>query len=667
LTDPTRIDVCGHLAITHDGQPLTEGTIRLQGRMLLAFLALNRERPVSREELFLAIWGAETGEDHRAALNSLLSKVRRALGADAVPNRGPKSVQLSPGIAVDYHEAFEHLETAREALRQAAPDEVETAARRALELADRGVLQGETAEWLEQPRRRLEEAASSARECLAEAALLAGGPQVQVAVDRARELVAAEPYRESAHALLMRALDAQGNSAEALSVFEALRQRLREMGATPNPTLRALHQRLLNAPAPAAERTHGAEHTPPVSLQPAAAARSQTGFVGRDAERRLLRAAFDRAQGGTCQLVLLEGEAGIGKTRLALTFASELEQRGGASLYGRCDSDAAIPYQPFVEALRRHLTVDVVGPLRHAIPAHVEELALVLPELQQAGLGAPTRRGPVETERLRLFDAVSMVLCAISQDRPALLILDDLHWADTPTLLMLRQVIRLARSASLLLIGTFRSDERGEQLRDIIADLRREQFFDSIALRGLDEADAERLILQLDDEPPARAVTHALWEESKGNPFFLEEILRHRTHAEPASEGAPDPTASVPDAVKDVIRRRLERLSPDVQGVLEIAAVIGSEFSVEVLEAVCDGVSENTLYRSLDEAVEAHLIQEATVTYGHFEFEHALTRQTLLDELTRTRAARLHLRVGEELERLGDGEEGSKLADLAHH
>jgi DNA-binding SARP family transcriptional activator len=665
LTDPTRIDVCGHLAITQHGRPLNEGSVRLQGRMLLAFLALHRERPVSREELFLAIWGAETGEDHRAALNSLLSKARRALGADAVPNRGPRSVQLSPDIAVDYHEAFEHLETAREALRQAAPDEVETAARQALELADRGVLQGETAEWLEQPRRRLDEAASSARECLAEAALLAGGPQVQVAVDRARELVAAEPYRESAHALLMRALDAQGNSAEALSVFEALRQRLREMGATPNPTLRALHQRLLNAPAP--ERAHGAAHAPHVSLQPPAAARSQTGFVGRDAERRLLRAAFDRAQGGSCQLVLLEGEAGIGKTRLALTFASELEQQGGASLYGRCDSDAAIPYQPFVEALRRHLTVDAVGPLRQAIPAHVEELALVLPELQQAGLGAPTRRGPVETERLRLFDAVSMVLCAISQDRPALLILDDLHWADTPTLLMLRQVTRLARSASLLLIGTFRSDERGEQLRDMIADLRREQFFDSIALRGLDEADAERLISQLDAAPPARAVTHALWEESKGNPFFLEEILRHRTHAEPAPDGAPDPTASVPDAVKDVIRRRLARLSPDVQGVLEIAAVIGSEFSAEVLEAVCDEVSENALYRSLDEAVEAHLVQEGTVTYGRFEFEHALTRQTLLDELTRTRLARLHLRVGEELEALGHCEEGSKLADLAHH
>jgi DNA-binding SARP family transcriptional activator/tetratricopeptide (TPR) repeat protein len=662
MSAPVRIDVCGNLAITVGGER-REGEIRRQGRMLLAFLALNRARPVSRDELVLAIWGEETAGHHRADLNGLLSKVRRVIGHDAI-EMGRASVQLAHPIGVDYHEAVRGLEDAQAALNRSALDEASAHAERALHLAERGVLHGETAGWLDEPRRQLSETGLRARECLAEAALRRGGPHVQTAVDHAHEIVKAEPYRESAYALLMRSLEAQGNVAEALGAYEQLRRRLRdELGVSPGPSLRALHQRLLSSHDAAAHTAAAGPSASPTMLPPAIA-RSRTDFVGREAELRTLSRTFEDAASGACRVVLLEGEAGVGKTRLAATFAEHCQRSGAVALYGRCDSQNLVPYQPFVEALRRYLAGPSLESLREAIPGHLTELAIVLPELGGEPRSAPVDGPAQEAERLPLFDAVSAVLCTIARPQAALLVLDDLHWADKPTLIMLRQVIRFAASAPLMVIGTYRESERTEPLLDMLADLRREHFYDRITLRGLDEDDAALLIRQLGDAGTPVELSRALWEESRGNPFFLEEMLRHRTVAGegPATLGG---SGSVPDGVKDVIGRRLARLSEDLRRVLEVACVIGSDFSVRILEQLCD-LSEDALDAALNEAVDAHLIYEVPDTYGQFAFEHSLTRQTLLEELTLTRRARLHLRVGEELERLEDPD-GAQLAQLAHH
>jgi tetratricopeptide (TPR) repeat protein len=382
-----------------------------------------------------------------------------------------------------------------------------------------------------------------------------------------------------------------------------------------------------------------------------------------------LRDLFGGRASAGCRLVQLEGEPGIGKTRLAMQFAQDCQRRGAVMLYGRCDSDTVVPYQPFVEALRCALPDAGFAPLWERIPAHLTEVARMLPELAaggEAAAAAPSEVSDERAERSRLFDAVAAVLAEFSRAHPVLLILDDLHWADKPTLLMLRQVVRSAGDASMLVLGTYRDTERGGELLDTLADLRREHIFDRITLSGLGQTDATELIEQISDDAVSPLLGRTLWEECRGNPFFLEEMLRHRTAGGDQARSSRSESDSLPDAVKDVIGRRLARVSKSLQTVLEIACVAGNQFSLDVLESL-GGLTEDELDETLREAIEAHLIEELPGVYGRFAFEHSLTRQTLYEDLTLTRRARLHLRVGEQLERLEGPRSGQRLAELAHH
>jgi hypothetical protein len=300
--------------------------------------------------------------------------------------------------------------------------------------------------------------------------------------------------------------------------------------------------------------------------------------------------------------------------------------------------------------------------------SHLNEVARVLPELAaDVGVAAPPSAASDESaERFRLFDAVAAVLVEVSRAHPVLLILDDLHWADKPTLLMLRQVVRSAADAPMLVLGTYRDTERGGELLDTLADLRREHVFRRISLTGLDQSDAAELIERISDHDVPALLGRTIWEECRGNPFFLEEMLRHRTAAGDQTRSSATAVGSLPDAVKDVIGRRLARASRSLRSILEIACVAGNRFTVQILESLGD-LSEDELDETLREAIEAHLIEELPGVYGRFTFEHSLTRQTLYEELTLTRRARLHLRVGEELERLDEPQSGQRLAELAHH
>jgi DNA-binding SARP family transcriptional activator len=658
MAQQVRIDVCGHLAVT---TPATgaDDTIYPQWGLLLAYLALHRSRPVSREQLVLALWGDDAGGDHRATFNSLLSKVRARVGERVIENRGRTSVQLAANVKVDFHEAVADLEAAQAALARGALEDACAAAERALAVADRGVLEGETSDWLEEPRRELHDVALAARECIAEAARLQGGGRVSVAVRRAREVVTAEPFRESAYDLLMRALAAEGNLAEAIGVYEQCRTRLDELALIPSDPLRRLHAELLTATPMARPAARTAA---PAPLQPAmlprARPRTQTTFVGRENELRQLQRTFDEVAAGQCRLVLVDGDPGIGKTRLAGQFADACAGEA-VTLYGRCDSQTSIPYEPFIEAVRRQLTDDTIVTLREAIPQYIDVLGLVLPELEGA---RPAVAAFEETERLRLFEAMAMVLRTLALERPVVLVIDDLHWADKPTLLMLRQIVRYAATAPVMMIATYRRAERSEELTGVLVDLRREHFFERVRLDGLDVGSTADMLRELGDAGSGRSHALTLWEETRGNPFFLEEMLRHR-HTTEASDGD-----AVPESVREILGERLARLARDVRRILEIASVVGTDFSVEILEALCPDVPEERLFEALGEAVEARLIREVRDTYGWFTFEHALTHQALLEGMGATWRARRHLRVGELLERLGQGgRDGPQLAELVHH
>jgi tetratricopeptide (TPR) repeat protein len=588
----------------------------------------------------------------------VLSKLRRALGPEVIENAGERAVQLTAAATVDLDEAQPSLDAAFAARDGRDWRGVVAAADRVIDLADAGLLPGYEAPWLEEPRRRLEELGLQARELRGDAGLAVGGAELAHAERAAQELVEMAPFRESGYLLLMRVREAQGNLVEALRVHERLRTLLRdELGVTPGPQVQAEFERLLKA-----ERA-GPE-APPPPPEPAAVApsffatRSGAAFVGRRAELDRLRRYLERAREGSRQLVLLEGEPGIGKTRLAMEFMEVCEAEGALALYGRCDAETLVPYQPFVEALRRYVAraPEQLSAWRAQYGA---ELGRVVPELATAGPAA----GVEEEERYRLFDAVSEVLNDIARRQPVVLVLDDLHWADKPTLLMLRQMVRAAGESPLLIVATIRDTERPTALVDMLVQLRREHYFDRIELDGLDEADATVLIGEFGPRDIPDHVNRALWEETKGNPFFLEEMVRHlgTTSPDPAGNGAWP--LELPEGIREVIGRRLATLSERANQVLTTAAVMGREFRVEVLEAVGD-LDEDALDEVIEEAVAAHVIAEVPGVYGRCSFTHALIRQTLYDGLTATRRARLHLRVAGAIERL---EGDAALAELAHH
>jgi tetratricopeptide (TPR) repeat protein len=460
----------------------------------------------------------------------------------------------------------------------------------------------------------------------------------------------------------MLALYRCGRQGEALEVYGRTRAYLSgELGLEPGPALKALQREILEQSSALAAQSSSVAVTRTSPL-PVRSARARAAFVGREAELDELRQLFGGPESGSCRLALLEGEPGIGKTRLSVQFAKDCQRNGAMTLYGRCDPETVVPYQPFLEALRGALGAGVLQPLRQRIPGHLAELARVLPELADAaGVIAPALGADDATDRYRLFDAVATVLAEVSRARPMLLILDDLHWADKATLLMLRQVVRSAGEAPMLVLGTYRDTERREALLDALADLHHEHVVHRITLTGLDQDHAAQLIEQISHHDVTAQLSRSLWQKCRGNPFFLEEMLRHQSSAEPAARGSD----ALPHAVADVIRRRLARVSPEASAILEIACVAGSRFSIDVIEPLSE-LSENVLDTVLCEAIEAHLIEEVPGVYGHFAFEHALIRQTLYERLTQTRRARLHLRVGELLEDQ-TSDDGSRLAELAHH
>ena len=657
------IELCGHLSVSVDGRRREADLPGRQGRLALAHLALNRKGGVTRERLIAALWGDDAPAGHAQALNVVLSKLRRALGPEVIENAGERAVQLTPSAIVDLDAAQPALDEAFAARDRKDWPAVVEAAGRAKELADAGLLPGYEAPWLEDPRRRLEELGLQARELRGDAGLAMGGAELAPAERAAQELVELAPYRESGYLLLMRLREAQGNLAEALRVHERLRTLLRdELGVAPGPQVQAEFDRMLKAeraetePEPA--RPEPAPLAPSANGQTFFATRSGAAFVGRRGEIDRLRHYLERATEGNRQLVLLEGEPGIGKTRLAMEFMELCESEGSLALYGRCDAETLVPYQPFVEALRRYVAraPEQAGAWR---AQHGAELGRVIPELAGAG---DTPGGPEEEERYRLFDAVSEVLNDIARHQPVVLVLDDLHWADKPTLLMLRQMVRAAGESPLLIVATIRDTERPTALVDMLVQLRREHYFDRIELSGLDEADATALIGEFGPQGIPEHVNRALWEETKGNPFFLEEMVRHlgTTTPHPDGNGSAWPL-ELPEGIREVIGRRLATLSERAGQLLTTAAVMGREFRVEVLEAVSD-LDEDELDEVIEESVAAQVITEVPGVYGRCSFTHALIRQTLYDGLTATRRARLHLRVAEALEQLD-----ADAAELAYH
>ncbi len=399
------------------------------------------------------------------------------------------------------------------------------------------------------------------------------------------------------------------------------------------------------------------------------------GFVGRTPELEQLSAALDRTTGGAGSLVMVVGEPGIGKTRLIEQFTAHARAAGARVLMGRCyDGDWAPPFSPFVEAIKQHAASTPPQRLRAQLGADAGVLARIVPSLHErlSNIAEPPTI-PAEGERYRLLEAISEMLARLAAERPLVLVLDDLHWADKGTIAMLQQVARTSAAQHVLVLGAYRDVEldRTHPLAAALADLRRQKSFERIALRGLDRADVAELLDTIAEQDVPAALSEAIAAETNGNPFFIKEVLLHLIEERKIVQEDGHwmsklaiADMGIPEGVREVIGRRLSRLNDACNRMLTTASAMTGGFSWMELRAICEE-SDAMLLDALDEALRAQVLVEPKI--GSYDFTHALIRHTLYEELSTPRRLLLHRRIGEALEALHADDVEPPLAELAHH
>jgi hypothetical protein len=375
-------------------------------------------------------------------------------------------------------------------------------------------------------------------------------------------------------------------------------------------------------------------------------------------------------------VVLVGGEPGAGKSRLVREFASDASAAGALVLYGACDAVVRMPYEPFVEALDQLARSIEPEELRAAAGTTAGELTRLLPDLTAriGELPLPPAADP-DTGRHRLHTAVTDVLRGIGRRRPVLLIVEDAHWADAPTLLLLRHLARTAGDARVLLLATFRDTpaELPPELAEALADLRRAEDVVRLRLDGLSDAEVGDFVrIAADGTVGSPALTRTMSELTGGNAFLICELWRDllETGAVRLDGGMiaftrPPAEVGTPQSVREVVSQRLARLEPRTSDVLELMATAGPEFELAIVRQAA-GLGEPELIAVLDDAVRSGIVEELPGGRLAYRFSHELVRRALYDRLSTLRRAELHLRVGEALES-APGRSGRVLADLAHH
>ena len=567
-----------------------------RARAVLAYLALH---PGShpRRRLAARFWPDVLDESARASLRVALTELRQALGPAAVHLTATReAVALEgPDLLVDTR-AF-----------QQALDDGEPI--RALEVCSGPILEEFDEEWAIAAR---DEHSHRLGEALEQAAALAGDPREAIRLTRAQ--VALDPLAEGPNRRLIERLAASGDRVAALAAGRQFAERVRtQLGMSPSRETRALVEAL--------RRTEPAPVPPPPVLVRA----HETEFVGRRAELERLRASWGGVQmHRDRRIVLIAGEPGIGKTRLAQRFASGALAEHATVLVGRCSEEPLAPFEPFSEALAQAGSAEALQP------------------------GDTVDAGA----RHRLFGTVDSALTDLAAVAPLLLVIDDIHWADRGTLLLTSFLLRSTSAGPMLVIGTYRDTEIGRHtpLTAALAELGRGGALDRIDLRGLPLDDVVTLTRSALGTDEIAARVHA---RTAGNAFFVEEVLR----------GLAEPGAQVvPESVRHAVGVRLSRMSDDANELIAAAAILGLEHDAHALQATA-GLEPDVAEAALDEILRARLLRPAA-TAQRFEFAHALVREVVHDECNVLRRARLHRRAAQALSTLG---ESRHLEEIAMH
>ena len=657
---PTEFHILGPLEVV-----AARGRVSIRAakqRALLAILLLHRNEVLSADRLIDELWGDRPPKTARKTLQVHVSHLRRVLGPGVLLTRPSGYLLRVEPEQLDL-EQFERL---AEQARRAAPATAVKQLREALglwrgaplsDLAHETFARGEIA--------RLEELRLSALEDRIDADLALG--HHLESVGELEALAVAHPLRERVRGQLMLALYRSGRQADALEIYREARAALvEELGIEPGRELRDLERAILlqepslDAPAPMAAATE-----PAVGATGGAAS-----FVGREAELAELLAGLDDALLGRGGLVLMAGEPGIGKSRLATEFADQAKERGALVLSGRCwEAGGAAAYWPWVQSLRSHLRSADPDALRAHLGTGAAAIAQMLPELRELMPDVPPPPS-IESEgaRFRLFDATASFLRNAASATPLVLVLDDLQSADTPSLLLLQFVAGQVADMKILIVGAYRDVElpRDHPLLSTLAELHRHDTTRWLRLTGLTELDVSRYIELTTEVDSAEALAAAVHGQTEGNPLFVEEVVRLL-----AAEGRLDDLGdeapsrpTLPPTVKEVIAQRLAHLPDSCTDLLMQAAVLGREFSLTALGRIGDG---DELLEVLDPAIAAHVVVEVPELRGRLRFSHGLVRDALYEDLPRGGRARTHRRIGQVLERLYMAQPEAHFAELSYH
>jgi DNA-binding SARP family transcriptional activator len=563
---------------------------------VLAYLALNPGTH-PRGRLAARFWPDVLDESARASLRVALTELRQALGAAAgylVATRDTVSLD-GPNLSVDAR-AFQ--------LALGEGDPV-----RALEACAGPILDGFDEDWALEAR---DDHVHRLIEALEQAAAGTDDPAEAARLTRAQ--VALDPLAEAVNRRLIERLAAGGDRAAALSAGRQFAERLRaQLGIPPSRETRLLLDDL--------RRSEPTPVSPPPSLMRG----HESEFVGRRAELERLRASWAGVQmHRDRRIVLVAGEPGVGKTRLAHQFGAVALAENATVLLGRCSLEPLAPFEPFAEALARAGLADALQP------------------------GDTGDTGA----RLRLFDAVDSALTDLAARAPLLLMIDDLHWADHGTLLLTSFLLRSSRAGPMLLLGTYRDTEVGRRtpLTSALAELRRSGALDRVDLRGLTVDDVAALAASVLGSSEIAPRVHS---RTGGNAFFVEEVLRE------LAESGPE---AVPESIRHAVGVRLSRMSDEANELIAAAAILGLENDVRALQATA-GLEPEVAESAFDELLRARLLRP-TANPRRFEFTHALVREAVHDECNVLRRARLHHRAAVALAALG---EDSHLEEIATH
>jgi DNA-binding SARP family transcriptional activator len=683
-----QIYTLGTLQVVRDSVAVTESDWHTrQARQLLKILLTERPRPVSTDVLIEILWPHSTPSAAATTLRSAINALRNVL-EPARPNRAPSKyiVTQAPGYAFHLtQDIWLDVEEFERRLTQAHALADPLLRLHFLEGAialyqDDYLLSDPYADWLQTERERLRERFFNA--LLQAADLYADMGRYADAITTCRRLLASDEVRENAYQALMRYQAESGDSAGALLTYERCRALLSdELGADPSPLTQQLHQRILNGEveprlvhggtaasgaieAALTEPSYQPIVLPQRTLLPVLDSDYMRIFVGRETELNQIEDRMQPILAGRGALLVLEGEAGVGKTRLALEVLNQAAGRGATVISATCQVlERDLPFAPLADSLGRYLygLPDIV--VRSLPGASLAQLVQIIPSLQDrlGGLHipAPELLGSAEENRLRLIDAIVAFLVSLANQRPLVVFFDDLHWADPDTLSVLSRLAQRLGDAPLLLLLSYRSEDLpdNEMLGALLHGLKRSQPHAQLHLGRLNRDQVQEFVkLHLGPKLEAGGrLGSVLFDTTNGNPLFVTETLRDLEERLQASAAGVRPLAELDgmelealrqsillrrnQRVQEIILERIDRLPADAHTILNLCAVIGRDFSLDLLEKAAAHDPLEALEVLLDRKF---LIERPD---ERLDFSHQVVRQAVYDSLNILQRRRLHLAV----------------------